>query len=446
MSSPGLFDAFRSNGAPTYYESNKTPFMADILESGLIYAFVILAFSFFIILPGIRGKERIFVLIRVTVTLFIGGVIMLTNFGYEWEVAEAKNVRTKYKAGSAGEITADIAVYMGLRGINVTLKAADGGRPYFNETINYNEHFDWRWEQGRLGFGIFAGRFNQEFRAAQFRGTPLPIIWIAEYFIFDGEGIRWGRHYRQAGWYAHIMMWLALPLWVLTIVLFFILLKYGAYFLMLTGGVMVIANILWATIRNVNELVIPFSAEHKLEFHFGPSFYLNLITGILCIILGVVIWILDLRFPELVTNFFGVDPLQDDNFIQGASFETAENKNGMEMRHVQNGGGDKKQQQSHAAAAAQEEEEDDDEIYEPPVFEPPPAPKATKFEKRKSRGLTQRLQKPRRRPPPVPEDHGGDDMDDLYSNTRQFSGVFDNNIPPPSTNPDQVHINMGYRH
>ena len=75
---------------------------------------------------------------------------------------------------------------------------------------------------------------------------------------------------------------LALPLWVLTIVLFFILLKYGAYFLMLTGGVMVIANILWATIRNVNELVIPFSAEHKLEFHFGPSFYLNLITGYTC--------------------------------------------------------------------------------------------------------------------------------------------------------------------
>lgn len=52
----------------------------------------------------------------------------------------------------------------------------------------------------------------------------------------------------------------------------------------------------------------------------------------------------------------------------GASFETAENKNGMEMRYVQNGGGDKKQQQSHAAAAAQEEEEDDDEIYEPPVY------------------------------------------------------------------------------
>ncbi|XP_048744080.1 dual oxidase maturation factor 1-like isoform X2 [Ostrea edulis] len=437
MSSPGLFDAFRSNGAPTYYESNKTPFMADILESGLIYAFVIVAFSFFIILPGIRGKERIFVLIRVTVTLFIGGVIMLTNFGYEWEVAEAKNVKTKYKAGSAGEITADISVYMGLRGINVTLKAEDGNRGPFNETINYNEHFDWRWEQGRLGFGIFAGRFNQEFRAAQFRGTPLPIIWIAEYFTFDGEGIRWGRHYRQAGWYAHIMMWLALPLWVLTIVLFFILLKYGAYFLMLTGGVMVIANILWASIRNVNELIIPFSAEHKLEFHFGPSFYLNLITGLLCVVLGAVIWILDLRFPEVVTNFFGVDPLQDDDsVIQGVGFETVENRNGMEMQGAENGRPDDNHHASHRpsqTASADDDEDDDDEIYEPPVFNPRPTSKQTKFEKRKSRGVTQRLQKPRRRaPPPVPDDDQ-DEPDEIYSNTRQFSGVFDNNIPYSST-------------
>lgn len=55
---------------------------------------------------------------------------------------------------------------------------------------------------------IVAGRFNKEYRAAQFRGLPLPILWIAEYFTFDGEGIRWGRHYRQAGWFSHILLWL----------------------------------------------------------------------------------------------------------------------------------------------------------------------------------------------------------------------------------------------
>ncbi|XP_052704329.1 dual oxidase maturation factor 1-like [Crassostrea angulata] len=427
MASPGLFDAFRSNGAPTYYESNKTPFMADILESGLIYAFVILAFSFFIILPGIRGKERIFTFIRVTVTLYIGGVIMLCNYGF-WEQSSSKGVRTKYKAGSAGEITADIEVLMSLRGINVTLKAEGEDRGPFNETINYNENFDWRWEQGRLGFGIFAGRFNQEFRAAQFRGTPLPIIWIAEYFTFDGEGIRWGRHYRQAGWYAHIMMWLALPLWIITVILFFILLKYGAYFLMLTGATMVGANIAWASLRNVNELIIPFSAEHKLEFHFGPCFYVNLVTGILCVVLGAVILVLDLRYPEAVTSFFGVDPLQAETFIEGESFlpEKDNKKDGdYELKRMENG---EAHGEASPSSAMMEDDDDDDEIYEPPVFHPEP-PKETRSMKRKSRGLTQRLQRPRRRAaPPVPDQV--DEMDDLYDNTRSDKVQFGRNYNP----------------
>ncbi|KAK3090918.1 hypothetical protein FSP39_015718 [Pinctada imbricata] len=279
MSSPGFFDAFRVNGAPTYYPPNKTPWMADILESGLIFAFVILAFSFFIVLPGIRGIERLFVFIRITVTLFIGAVIVIANFSYEWEVSSLTNVRTKYKAGESRDIHADIGVHIGLRGVNITLEGDDASEKLLNETIFYNENFDWRWEQGRFGFGIFAGRFNQEYRAAQFRGLPFPILWIAEYFTFDGEGIRWGRHYRQAGWYAHIMMWLALPMWFLTVILFFVLLKYGALFLMLTGGIMVIANILWATIRNFNELKIPINAEAMLEFRFGGAYWINLVTG-----------------------------------------------------------------------------------------------------------------------------------------------------------------------
>lgn len=51
------YEAFRKNGEPTYYDANPTPWQADILESGFIFAFVILAFSFYVILPGIRGKE-----------------------------------------------------------------------------------------------------------------------------------------------------------------------------------------------------------------------------------------------------------------------------------------------------------------------------------------------------------------------------------------------------
>ncbi|CAG2214311.1 DUOXA1 [Mytilus edulis] len=282
-----------------------------------------------------------------------------------------------------------------------------------NETINYNEHFDWRWEQGRFGFGIFAGRFNREYREAQFRGLPLPILWIAEYFTFDGEGIRLGRHYRQAGWYSHIMMWLALPLWFLTIILFFVLLKYGAYFLMLTGGVMVIANILWSTIRNFNELEIPLASDHVLKFKYGGAYYVNLITGVLCVLLGAIIWLMDLRFPSVIASFFGVDVLQDEfddatveeDTSTPKSVKDEPDQNGMEMRGMSSKG------KSQAATADDEEEESDDEIYEAPTFAQQPAMmtsiKKQRFTKRVG------LQAPRRRPPPpIP----GEDPDEDYEN------------------------------
>jgi len=47
--------------------------------------------------------------------------IVECNFGYGWHVASIKGVRTKYKAFSKVDITADIGLYIGLRGINVTL-------------------------------------------------------------------------------------------------------------------------------------------------------------------------------------------------------------------------------------------------------------------------------------------------------------------------------------
>ena len=55
--SGGFFDSFRVYGGPTLYPENKTPVTADVLEAGLIYAIVTLAVGFFLVLPGVRGKE-----------------------------------------------------------------------------------------------------------------------------------------------------------------------------------------------------------------------------------------------------------------------------------------------------------------------------------------------------------------------------------------------------
>ncbi len=71
---------------------------------------------------------------------------------------------------------------------------------------------------------------------------------------------------------------LAFPMWILSIILLKVLIPYGAYFSMMTGSILLLSNILYATIRNSLALEIPFE-DDKLVFHWGWCFWLNMITG-----------------------------------------------------------------------------------------------------------------------------------------------------------------------
>lgn len=50
-------NSFRQQPGPALYGENKTPVTEDLLEVGLLVAFGMIAFSFIIIIPGIRGWE-----------------------------------------------------------------------------------------------------------------------------------------------------------------------------------------------------------------------------------------------------------------------------------------------------------------------------------------------------------------------------------------------------
>ena len=50
-------NSFRQQPLPALYGENKTPVSEDILEVGLLVAFALIAFSFILIIPGIRGWE-----------------------------------------------------------------------------------------------------------------------------------------------------------------------------------------------------------------------------------------------------------------------------------------------------------------------------------------------------------------------------------------------------
>lgn len=74
------------------------------------------------------------------------------------------------------------------------------------------------------------------------------------------------------------------------------------------GLLQLTANLLWSVIRNPNPLVIPF--EHAtITTKFGVSYWLTLISGLVCVIISIAIIIVDVRFATHLYLFFGVDPL-----------------------------------------------------------------------------------------------------------------------------------------
>ncbi|XP_071965117.1 dual oxidase maturation factor 1-like [Antedon mediterranea] len=323
------FNAFRNKPAPTSYGPNKTAVSYDITLAGLICAAVIIFITYLIILPGIRGIQRLWTFIRMTISLFIGLSILLCLQGVDWENGYVTVSHIAYKPFTRGEVSAKIGLHIGLREINITLK----GEPIEQmveanqtETINYNEQYRFCCGQGRTGFGPYAGRINQEFRATQWRGSPLPIQWVLEYFTLDGDNIRWGRIYRLSGWYTNILMWTSFPLWLLSNMLLLMVIHYGAYILLLTGGCMLTANIIFATLRNSMggekdyfwlPLEIPLGDE-TLTLSYGWCFWMNLSAGLLCVVLAFMIYILNDIYPLQTAKFFNVDPLQDfhDKIVQ----------------------------------------------------------------------------------------------------------------------------------
>ena len=54
---PSFFEGFRSEGFPTMYPENKTAAHVDVLEAGIILAFVMVGATFLLVLPAWRGLE-----------------------------------------------------------------------------------------------------------------------------------------------------------------------------------------------------------------------------------------------------------------------------------------------------------------------------------------------------------------------------------------------------
>ncbi|GAB6033387.1 hypothetical protein CHUAL_013150 [Chamberlinius hualienensis] len=290
----GWFDAFRTDGGPTLYSySNRTPASDDVNSIFVYLGFTTLFVAFIIIFPGIR-KERFTTFLSVTLSLFIGLVILLSIYGSDWHVANTTTTAS-YKAFSREKIVANIGVHIGLNSVNVTLKAPINVNQTTSQ-MQYNERFYW---EG-------ASELKHGYKEALKKGLPFPILTIVEYLSLDGEGFCWGGRYRIAGYFSAILLWASLAIWLLMNLLFCVVPRYGAFVMTLTGLLLLLTNIVYYANLPPTPLVIPFETG-TLRFTFGWCYWLVLATGFICITVGSVIAIVDVIFPHKFSTILEVD-------------------------------------------------------------------------------------------------------------------------------------------
>ncbi|XP_072726629.1 dual oxidase maturation factor 1 [Ciconia boyciana] len=280
------------NGSFPFYPSTSVCFPFDTTQAIIVSVFLSMLATFISILPGIRGRGRLFWFLRVVMGLFVGAVVLTVQFTRDWETGWV-TANTSYKSFSRALVNADIGLHIGLAGVNLTLV----GNPVnqVNETIDYNEHFAWS----------FNADYDHSYSEGLEKGLPSPILYVAEKFTMQSP-CSVHRQYRISSHYVSLTLWMAFCTWLISILLFSMpILLYGGYMLLLTAMLMLF-SLLFFTAKNTPKCPIQFGPA-SLKTDYGGSFWLTLATGLLCLLLGLGIIILNSVQPEKLKLVFNLD-------------------------------------------------------------------------------------------------------------------------------------------
>ncbi|NWS18473.1 DOXA1 factor, partial [Pachyramphus minor] len=281
------------NGSYPFYPGVNACFPFDATRAVIITIFLSILATFIIILPGIRGRGRLFWFLRLVMGLFVGAVVLTVQFTRDWETGWVQ-ANTSYKSFSHAVVNVDIGLNIGLEGVNITLK----GNPVnqINETINYNEYFSWS----------FDSNYDRTYSEGLEKGLPSPILYVAEKFTSQSP-CAVHRQYRISGHYASATLWLAFCTWLLSILLFSMsILLHGGYMLLLTATLILFSLLFLFTVRNTHKCPMQFGPV-SLKTDYGESFWLTLVTGLLCLLLGLGVIILNSMKPEKLKLIFNLD-------------------------------------------------------------------------------------------------------------------------------------------
>merc|ERR1712113_1003737 len=101
-------------------------------------------------------------------------------------------------------------------------------------------------------------------------------------------------------------MGMAFALWVLSNLMLVVVPRYGAYLVTLTGFTLLFCNSIYFRLLPACPLLIRLE-QSVLMFNFGWSFWLVMVAGCLCVLMGGAVSIIDLIYPHKFSTILEVD-------------------------------------------------------------------------------------------------------------------------------------------
>uniref|UniRef100_A0A8C6BFX3 Dual oxidase maturation factor 1 n=1 Tax=Monodon monoceros TaxID=40151 RepID=A0A8C6BFX3_MONMO len=227
-----------------FYAGPKPNFPMVTTLAIIITIFMTSLVAFISILPGIRGKMRLFWILRVVTSLFIGAVILAMNFSSEWSVGQV-STNTSYKAFSSECISTAVGLQIGLGGVNITLTGEGGALA---------------WEEGK---------------ASALR------LWDLCWVFTPHSPCGLHGQYCLAGHYTSATLWVAFLCWLLAdVMLSMPVLVYGGHVLLATGVFQLLGLLFFSTAMSLT-LPCPLRlGTATLHTHRGPAYWITLTTGV----------------------------------------------------------------------------------------------------------------------------------------------------------------------
>ncbi|XP_076272356.1 dual oxidase maturation factor 1-like [Rhynchophorus ferrugineus] len=271
----------------------------------ILFSFIICALLISLLRPN--WKEVLITYVRTFIKLVIGLMILLSIYSSKWEEGSLRT-STQFLPGHADQVNYTIKLLVGIHGFNISIqghmteKDVIKNKGYFvGKVIEYNERFEWSWSD--------ANKMKEYYEESRARNLPKPLLWALEYFVVDEPGSRYGRFYRSASWYTNLFLWTAFISYLISLVMFQTVVNYGIYFLATSGMLLLIANSVWAIIKNSVPLEI-YMGNGTLVPHYGLTFWCCFSTGLICLLLAGILTVITLLHENYICTIFAVDPGQ----------------------------------------------------------------------------------------------------------------------------------------